>query len=478
MKPTLIQEPELEFGADKHIDIRYGIMNYSPLDYRTATAPRQISIGIIGTPQTTEGLIGWLETCRGEILPKESNLYNLYPKFPGFNLETAFLSTLVLDERLRAVIPDRTIDVLSKNDNFNDMVSSVVSLILQELEFLAEKRPDVVICAMPKCLHDVIEENRNPVGRFKQKLHETKFDFHDMLKAASMRFRIPIQLVWPLTYDHTKQSKTKGKRNASKRLQDDATRAWNFHTALYYKANGIPWRILRKSNELEACYVGISFYKSLLGEQLSTSMAQVFNERGEGIIVRGGIAKISKEDRQVHLEADDAYNLLNQALEQYRREHKHLPARVVIHKSSNFDNAELDGFNRAIEFQRVESADFVYMTQTSTRLFRDGMHAPLRGTFLSLDSKNNILYTRGTVNFYQVYPGLHVPRPLIFGCVQTEQTPRFIAEEILTLTKMNWNNTQLDGREPMTLTAARKVGSILKYISNGKEVVADFRYYM
>jgi hypothetical protein len=478
MKPILLDEPELEFGADKHIDIRFGIMNYGPLDFQSSLAPKQINIGIVGTPQTKEGLLTWLENCKSEVAPKESSFTNLYPHFPGFNLEKGFQSTLTCDERLQYTISDMFFEKLSKNDDFNGLVSNAVITVMQELQALSEKKPDLVVCAMPKSLQEAIEENRSPVGRFAKKPIEKKFDFHDMLKAASMRLGIPIQLVWPATYDPSKKVKSKAKKGGGRQLQDEATRAWNFHTALYYKAGGIPWRILRKSTDLETCYVGISFYKSLTGEQLQTSMAQVFNERGEGVIVRGGVVKVSKDDRQVHLETSDAHALLYAALEKYRQEHKHLPARVVIHKTSNFNEAELEGFGKAIQDQRVESADFIHITRTSSRLFREGIHAPLRGTFFPIGVEHNILYTRGTVNFYQVYPGLHIPHPIIFNCRHSEQTPRFLAEEILTLSKMNWNNTQFDGSEPMTLTASKKVGSILKYIPLENEIVAAYRFYM
>ncbi len=49
-------------------------------------------------------------------------------------------------------------------------------------------------------------------------------------------------------------------------------------------------------------------------------------------------------------------------------------------------------------------------------------------------------------------------------------------EEILGLTKMNWNNTQFDGGEPITLRAAKQVGSILKYLDS--EYEPYYRYYM
>ena len=58
------------------------------------------------------------------------------------------------------------------------------------------------------------------------------------------------------------------------------------------------------------------------GKSLSTSVAQVFNERGQGIILTGGPAEYTKEDSQPHLPADDAYSLLKRALEAYRTEHE------------------------------------------------------------------------------------------------------------------------------------------------------------
>lgn len=39
-------------------------------------------------------------------------------------------------------------------------------------------------------------------------------------------------------------------------------------------------------------------------------------------------------------------------------------------------------------------------------------------------------------------PGQYVPQPLGIRCEETDSTPREIGEEVLALTKMNWNNTQ------------------------------------
>jgi hypothetical protein len=59
-----------------------------------------------------------------------------------------------------------------------------------------------------------------------------------------------------------------------------------------------------------------------------------------------------------------------------------------------------------------------------------------------------------------------------------EGTPKALAQEILALTKMNWNNTQFDRREPITIRAARQVGSILKYLGKNDPLERHYRFYM
>ncbi|HEX7939884.1 MAG TPA: hypothetical protein VF483_12930, partial [Gemmatimonadaceae bacterium] len=144
-----------------------------------------------------------------------------------------------------------------------------------------------------------------------------------------------------------------------------------------------------------------------------------------------------------------------------------------------FTDEELAGFKRRAAKERVSRHDFVSVTKgPSTRLFREGQYPPLRGTLLALDDRLHVLYTRGSVDFYKTYPGLYVPRPLQFRCDDVQSTPKQIAREILALTKMNWNKTQFDGSLPITVQAARNVGAIFKYLSEGDPVAPHYRHYM
>ena len=84
MKTTLLYEPELEFGMGRHIDIKFGLMNYAPLDFNHPLSPKMIKLGIVGTPDTIEGIIKWLEKIRTGIPAKVSKRPNLFPRFPGY----------------------------------------------------------------------------------------------------------------------------------------------------------------------------------------------------------------------------------------------------------------------------------------------------------------------------------------------------------------------------------------------------------
>ena len=177
------------------------------------------------------------------------------------------------------------------------------------------------------------------------------------------------------------------------------------------------------------------------------------------------------------MEYDNAKELIANALSKYKKEHRTTPARVVIHKTSDFDQNEIDGFVEAIRDERIELFDFIAISKSITRLHRDGKYPPLRGTFWELDDEYKILYTKGSIDFFQTYPGLYTPRTLKLKIAYTEQTPKQLAEEILALTKMNWNNTQLDNAMPITIKAARQVGDILKYVKEG-EYQSSYCFYM
>ncbi|HEY5987845.1 MAG TPA: hypothetical protein VIV12_15950 [Streptosporangiaceae bacterium] len=294
-----------------------------------------------------------------------------------------------------------------------------------------------------------------------------------MLKARLLQVRQPIQIIRRSTWDESIPPPAGHSR------QDEASRAWNLHVALYYKAGGVPWRLPRNSADLTTCYVGITFYRNSGGGTLDTSVAQVFNERGDGVIVRGGPARVGGDDLQPHLSQDDAHVLLLHALDTYHREHRTLSARVVLHKTSSFTAAETGGFQAAADERRLDTLELSWITGSEgARLFRPGAAPPLRGTLLTLSDQEIVLYTKGSVEFYSTYPGMYVPQPIGIRPAHPIRSARDTGSETLALTKMNWNQTRLDGRDPVTIRTANQVKAILRFCGPDQAIATRYAHYM
>lgn len=481
MNLTLIREPDLEFADNgRHLDPRFGVLRYGPLDAGAANEPRSLDVSIIGTNETIEKLRDWLEKCRNPLRGKESRLHNLYPDFPGFAADTTFQAELVFDDRFDRVLNIREVRAVMR-DSANTTRRNVCDVVVNELSVLMEThRPNVVLIALPLEILERVE----PAAPGSAKDMPTRgkpvhpVDFHDLLKARAMRFRTPIQLVNPATYDATVKRAQKGRSTQTRQLQDETTRAWNLHIGLYYKGGGYPWRLPRSEDDYATCFLGVSFFRTVDGESLWTSVAQVFNQRGVGMIVRGGPAFQSKHDRQTHLTGPDAQHLVENAMNRYRKEHGHMPARLVVHKSSRYTLEELAGFRAGIDKLGIPSSDLLSLRPSHTKLFRMGNYPPQRGTLWTLERERHILYTRGSVPFYETYPGMYVPRPLEFRVHDPESTPVALASEMLALTKLNWNNTQFDQRDPITLRAAKEVSKILRYVAESEEIAPSYASYM
>jgi len=489
MRVSHLTEPPLEFGQRmRHVDSRYGLIDNGPFDAGLDGSPSRIRIGIVGSAQTVEGSVRWIQRCAEGIEAKPSRQPNLFPPFPGLGKDSPFRCEFVTSDELQRTIPPREIARLVAVDGQANVTRAIVEAIVGEIESLCERTapPDVVLVALPvefiertvnaraaTPAEDSSEDQPTPEASGGPDL-----DFRGLLKAGCMRLRIPIQILWPTTYDASFRISRKLKEASDRRVQDDATRAWNMFTALYYKAGGLPWRLARDSRQLRTSYVGISFYRSVDGEHVNTSTAQMFDERGEGLILRGGRAIEDSEDRRPHLTDNDAYDLLSSSLTVFRKQHGHYPARVVLHKTSKFDANESAGFQRAIDERDIDYADFVAVSKSMTRLYRNGAYPPLRGTLLRIDRDQALLYTRGSVDFFKTYPGMYVPRPLLLRCQVLGQPLQHIAEEVLSLSKMNWNNTQFDNGMPVTIAAAHQVGEVLKYVPDEQEIAPRYSFYM
>lgn len=475
MRLHFIDETPLEFAQGEHICPRAGIAKFGVYDARFNVRRDRILVGAVGTSDTLSRLERWLDRCSNPIPPPDNSRQpNLYPPFCGLNSKTGFKARFVLNEEITRPLINSDVKKITRIGTLNDRISEAVEMYYQHVKFLAQNRVvDVIVCVIPNTLYDMIarEEERSieETATEEEPNDIVETNFRRALKARTMHLGKPLQLMREMSLESN-----------AKTQQDDATKAWNFCTAMYYKANPatVPWKLIANINRPSICFVGIGFYRSRDGRVLNTSLAQIFDELGNGVILRGTPVDLSKDDRQPHLTREQAYILLKRALVEYETALGNSPGRLVMHKSSNYTENELDGFREATEEARVRTIDFVTILDTDIRLFREGIYPPYRGTHIALDARTHLLYTRGAVKYYETYPGMYIPQPLEIRIVESDESPGVICQEILGLTKMNWNNTQFDRKYPITLECARKVGEIMKYLGEYERPQIRYSFYM
>lgn len=287
---------------------------------------------------------------------------------------------------------------------------------------------------------------------------------------------VPIQLI--------KETTLQGKGE----IQEIATRAWNFCTAQYYKAEGVPWCPL--TLEQNTCYVGVNFYvaQELDGKlSVRSSLAQAFDYLGQGLILRGDQFNWDTErlGRSPHLTKTSASKLIKGVLQEYINVRGNPPRRVVIHKTSEFWGAdrgefnELDGFYEGIGdvFSQCET-DFVTLRPSRSFLLREGIYPPLRGTYFCVEDSYHFLYTMGFIPYLETSPSPYIPTPWEITRHIGGSSPIDMFREVLGLTKMNFNSCAFADGTPITLSFSHKVGDIMKHIPSDGAIQPSYRFYM
>jgi hypothetical protein len=496
-----IDEPALTFGDGKrYIDPKKGLVAYGPCLYENRRAiASSIRVGIVGTKETIEQCKEWTQKIQSEIPAKKENS-TLFQKFPGFT-KIFGCELQVLEECIELILQDEVKAVLNVID-YQQRVREAANLFVRKLRnYLGrEPRPHVVICAFPQDILDSCSKEKKGDSETRIKLtkkekdiidiirkhrktgQQTLFPFQEediertyeasnlrrLIKAEAMMLNIPTQLARPRTFK---------KDDSDKTLQDAATRAWNFAVAIYYKAEGYPWKLANMENG--TCYVGISFYKdpSNGAGDMRSSIAQIFTYTGEGLVLKGGRAVIDYVTGSPHLTEEGARQLITDVLKEYDNQMHQLPRRLVVHKSSRYKPDELRGFQTATE--GIKLKDFVTIESRGVRFMRKkGIYPPLRGTVVQLGKNNYLLYTKGYSRYLETYPGLRVPTPIEIVEHHGDAQMETICEEIFSLTKMNWNGADFCIRNPITLEYASEVGRILAYVPEEVIPRPEYRFYM
>ena len=454
-----LSEPELKFrDGQLDRDPKVGLAMWGPLSAETARHPARIRVGMIGRSAAIENVRNFIfvelhDGVDGDLAAQP---------FPG--MAGAFHSGVVVDD---SAIETVTANELSGVTTGSARVrfESFVALMRTKLQLLAERDnpPDIAFIVLDDELDKMFRtvdyiENKQPHHR----------DLRRAVKAEAMAVRMPTQVMH--------ESTTRRVPTRRRSLDHPAEVAWHLATGLYFKAGGLPWGAT--GLEDGSCYVGIGFYRPL-GESstLVSSVVQAFDDRGEGLVLRGQSFHWDERHRgrSPHLPADSAAHLLETVIDRYRAERRQAPRRVVVHKSSWFEPDERAGFVEAL--RGVPEFDLLALRRTSDwRLLRFGKYPPLRGTILTAGD-HTLLYTTGWIADLGYDHG-HVPAPIEVAGHVGDSDLKKLLREVLVLTKMNWNSAGFADADPITLRFSRQVGEILREVPSDREPLPQYRYYM
>lgn len=500
---TILSEPELEFGYGQCVnDPRDGLSLFGPFDSDQPGHPGFLSFGIVGTQ---EGINLFLDWSAGMVRPwteAPNNRHRLWPPYPGF--EAAFASDWRCRPIWRKALDKNVLYDVARRQDSHERVYSTVNHYLSAFEELKklDTLPSVIVCVIPEIIYQtcrVKSQVRQPTGekvssqhrrsrrnrqldffsQYDPEQYDHSIDFRRQIKARAMSYRIPIQIIRESTLrldDHN--------RFGQRQLTPLSNRMWNLASALYYKGGGKPWRLAGARDGV--CYVGIAFRR--YGEvdveesesRTAACAAQMFLDDGDGIVFLGNYGPwYSPRNKQYHLTADAAHDLLKGVLKTYTQLHGKALTEVFLHSRSDISAHEFDGYRSAAPSGLKLVGIRVRPHRDGPRLYRPGKQWPvIRGTLWQHSPTSAYLFATGFKPRLGTYDGWETPVPLQIDIQHGHANIVDVARDILALTKLNYNGCNPGDAQPVTVKYFDAVGEIL--VSNPK--VTDrqptFKFYI
>ncbi len=468
-------EPDIQFADGSAVSPKRGLFRHGP---RLKNAGHHtINVGVIGDEDSIRLLNDLFTRMEGIIHPdleeRDEDERKIRPwrvPYPGANPDSRLNVSIRLRDRWKAPVGRDVLMGLETEETVRDKMESFLDDLEEDLSFLAgdDPEPDViVICIPPKVMDECTPEDQDHAN-----VSADGSDLRNRIKLLGMENNIPTQLIKPSTLNINSE-------------RQRASRAWNLTVGLLYKSQrGHPWKT--KHLEEGACYAGISFYRVRDdGDEniVRAALAHVFARKDYNIIQSEPMENL-EEDRngRPHLSTEGAKQIVNRIIDYYQQRNRgRKPERIVLHKTSPFWKDERTGFIDGAANVRIKDFVHIRTRNTGVRLFPDGKFPPLRGTLLSLPTEDrHYLYTTGYTPEMTTYEGSNIPEPIeIRPDQQCESSSDKICEEILFLTKLDWNTSDFSVKEPVTLKVSRKVSKVLSEVdADPSEASTQYFYYM
>ena len=483
LEVDILEEPRVTIGYDQKMeDPKDGLFLFGPLDEQK---PQTIRIGLIGT---TDGILRykrWVGTISGFIESSDSRSR----AFPGF--ETVFgatwsvkpiteieiskdilFSSLLIKDRHQAIFKTVSLfeDAIRTHIREEDSPKVDVWFVVVPEDVYRLGRPKSFVktteavptgnLVTPKAgkklltQPSLLYQEDNEIAQ--TYLYEV--NFHNQLKARLLNINAVVQIVRETSLT-PQDFLIKGK--PIRRLQDSASIAWNLCTTAFFKAGGRPWKLadVRKG----VCYIGLVFKMDSTNPQGGNACcgAQMFLDSGDGLVFKGAVGPwYSNTTKEFHLPYDKAKELVQKVINTYIKEHNVAPSELFIHGRTFFNDEEWKGFVDAVSSQ-TKLTGIRIRNATDLKLYTPSEMPVVRGTIFQTGKDRGYLWTRGFVPQLETYPGREVPNPLDIRIHRGEGNLVQVMEDILGLTKVNFNACIFADGYPVTLRFADAVGEIL-----------------
>jgi len=503
--PQLIHlpEPKLRFGFEQAVeDPRDGLMLFGPLEQ---AKPYGIRSGVIGTSQSIDLFKKWVKKIQCPV--NDKNPSEARPPFPGF--EAVFGIPWSPTPTLEVTIPSRELDETIRIDDAHIRVYRTVELFEKRIiESIRNEDVDIDVWFViipdsvyqfgrPKSVVPVAEQIKvssrlSPSKARKLLVQSTMFQedrdaaepyyydvhFHNQLKARLLNYNVVTQIIRESTliqedWSHRVNELPRGNDNTQTAI------AWNLSTTAFYKTGGKPWKLanVRKG----VCYIGLVFKQDTRNADPRSACcaAQMFLDSGDGVVFKGALGpwyKMKKSD--FHLSTKAAYELVSTAMSSYKERVGSLPSELFIHGKIRLDDEdEWNGFKDAAGLN-TNIVGVRIREDNELKLYRLMEYPVLRGMAYVKDDKTAYLWSKGFVPRLKTYVGREVPWPLSIEICRGDADINTILNDILALTKLNYNTCIYADGVPVTLRFADAVGEILTAGPTDKTPPLTFKHYI
>jgi hypothetical protein len=497
-----LDEPELMFGYGQKLeDPRDGLTLFGPLE---AGKPYGIRWAVLGTKEGIRKFRKWVEKIQGPISNVPADIAR--PPFPGF--QTVFRIPWGLEPVVEKEIPQEEIKKNCFLDDKYQRVYKTVELFSQRIKKALKEEDvnaDIWFIIIPDYIYKYcrpestvepelrIEPEYRMSVKYARSLKETRslfeedniaaipydyeIHFHNQIKARLLGDRVTTQIIRESTIAHDEFLDKFGR--PLRNLEDlQSAIAWNISTTVFYKAGGRPWKI--GSIREGVCYLGLVFKRDerQKDERSACCAAQMFLDSGDGVVFKGAVGPWYNPSRGTfHLKKKDARELVQLALRSYEDMRGKPPIELFIHGKVAFSYEEQEGFQEALG-RSTKLVGVRIKDGTKIRLYRKGRYPILRGLAYLQDERSAFLWTKGYVPRLQTSIALEVPRPLEIMICFGKANLETVLNDIMSLTKLNYNACIFGDGQPVTLKFADAVGEILTAGPIGNVPPLPFKFYI